>query len=98
MEKKLFVDTVLGKIVIGAGIVVFLAISSLGLTAFIDGRVNGKMIKQTETISNIEMKIDTINNKVDDMSQNINSIFYVICKDSLTEKEVSELKKNKIIK
>lgn len=86
---------IIKKILIGVGIVFILSISGLALTAFIDNRID---IKTTSPIEKLSIKVDTVNYKVDEMSNNINSILYVICKDSLNNIEIKELKNNKIIK
>jgi hypothetical protein len=86
---------VLKKILIGVGIITVVGVFSLAITAHIDNRIEEKT---TTPIEKLTIKVDSVNYKVDDMSDNINSIMYVICKDSLVNAEVENLKENKIIK
>ena len=83
------------KILIGVGIIAVLTVISLALTAFVDNRID---TKTTTPIEKLTDKVDGLEIKVDIMGNNINSILYVICKDSLSEKEIEELKNNKLIK
>lgn len=83
------------KILIGVGVVIVLTIGGLGLTAFIDNRIEAKTTDPIEELTN---KVDTIDIKVDNMSDNVNSILYILCKDSITDIEIEKMKENNLIK
>jgi len=83
------------KILISVGVVIVLTIGGLGLTAFIDNRIESKTTDPIEELTN---KVDIVDSKVDDMSDNVNSILYILCKDSITDIEIEKMKENKLIK
>ena len=104
MNKK--IKKVLEKIFMGVGILTVIAILSFSLTAFVDYRITLKTTTPIENLeTTLETKIGTVDGKVDGlvkkfdiMASNINSIFFVICSDSLSKAQIKKLKENKLIK